>query len=279
MTLLIILLSVLLVVCSAHASALINVTSTEQYVTLMRTEDYINPSTQHHVSDPSVFIGIVHISVVSDTQIQVTGMHQVAIATKISLEGPVSGAGSASTLPSIHVFATGPGASNGFFQATITLTPIVFGFLRTGQLYVEITSGGATSGRIRGNIQDRHDLLINFMSNNTGNTAFKADDGMLVLSYTPLSNQPGRDEVSYWMVTPLTTAGTFILANGVDQQIAPLADYVAGSAKITSVISDDPISILHTDLIVCVPLGVSTMSLKLQMPNLSTRSFQNFVVI
>lgn len=273
------LLLILLYIKFIYASAPINVTSDEQYITLLRTEDYIDPSTQHHVSQPSVFIGIVHISVVSPTQIQVTGMHQVAIATKISLEGPVTGAGSASILPPIHVFATGLAASNGFFQETLTLTPVVFGFLRANQLYVQITSGGATSGQIRGNIQTRHDIVVNFMSNSTGNTIYKADDGILAMSHTPLANQPGRDEISYWMVTPLTTAGTFILANGVGQQVAPIGDYVPGSVKINSILSGDPISIAHTDIILCVPMGVSPLSLQLQIPNLSTRSFQNFIII
>jgi hypothetical protein len=266
-------------------AALIDVTSTEKYATLLRTEDFIDPNTNHHVSDASIFIGIVYLVVQPqlDTtyKLQVTGMHQVSIATKISLEGPAS-SNAASPTPSIHVFATGPSAGTGYFQETFVVTSTVLGFLRAGQLYMQITSGGATSGQIRGQIDVRHDLMITFMSNNVGG-AYAADDGMALLSLTPLSNQPGRNAVRYWILTPMTNVtGEFVLMGNLNQQLAPLGTFTPGSIKTTSIISSDAISIVQNDLFLCNPDGSIVPEAKLALQTditLTTRLFQLFVVI
>lgn len=261
----------------------INVTVPEQYAALLRTEDYIDPTTQNKVSDVSLFIGIFHVSVQPQndgtTNIQITGVHQIAFATKVSLEGPKN-AGSASTTPSIYVFASGglAASSNSPFQATFTITNTVLEYLRSGLLYMQVTSGDLVTGRIRGQIQARSDLLINFLSTET--LVYKADDGIALIDLDTIEHQLDRLKLTWWILSPISS-GDWVATSETLNPLAPLGTIKTGSSLDIkeTISSSDGASVAFVDVVFCNPnitTKTTNMLLTLQTDT-SQQIFQHFI--
>jgi hypothetical protein len=198
-----------------------NVFAKEQYVTVLRAEDYVQPNGRAN-DQPSVYIGLLHIAVIDNTtQIQTTLWHNVANPAYFYLNGPAA----AGSIPSNHSalpllmlassHALDP--ANCPIQGTFTVSPRILLLLRTNMLYAEIDVVGSDSvGNIRGQIYFRDDALVGFMPNVPGQ--FSADNGMAVLRAHEAGILNGVQYVylDFWFLS-VYTAGQFIsIAGGAD---------------------------------------------------------------
>jgi hypothetical protein len=206
----------------------VNVTSVEQYVAVMRLEEYV-PQPANNGTLSSLFIGLIHISVTSFASppanpnyvLETTVWHQVDFANNISINGPAAAGQLAPSLP-LLVLAAGPAVlpTNCPLQGSWTVDAAFMRFLRAGLMYVQIQSSQA-AGDLRGNIYSRRDALVAFIGNTPG--AFAADQGMAVIQAVQVTggrastSQTGSPQrlvyLKYWILTRYTS-GTFAFITG-----------------------------------------------------------------
>ena len=249
-------------------------------VTLLNTENYINPSGQH-VTDPSQFYGIFYIAVENNgSMVQITGVHQIGFATLVTLVGPAAiGVYSPNV---IAILASGSAAQsfNLPVQSTFTITSQVLDYLRTGLLSVQVTSDGKTSGQIRGNFIPNDGNLVNFIS--TEVSGYKADLGMALINANTIKTQPANIGILYFILSTLQS-GQWTAFNLVGQQTTPFGDITSG-LNVTAVATpygSPPVrvSVSREDIFVC-PLNstaYSSMVLGLIQPLLPL-TFQPFIL-
>jgi hypothetical protein len=268
-------------------SSYVNVDAPERYASLLLTETYITPTGQH-VTDPSLFVGIFYTAVVPNPlllggyELEITGVHQIAFATLVALKGPAAygKVSPNSTLNApIYVIATGAAAAstNSPFQATVPLTSAVLGYLREGLLYYEVTSGGRTSGQIRGQITPETDLLVNFISSEV--FGYKADEGMALIQLVDVKSQPASYALRYWIVSTIPT-GTWVAFSTALLQLTTFGPVLPSSIYLNAVVTpfSPLVTVPRADTVVCTPNATYSTNLLLGLlVPFETAYFQRFV--
>ena len=192
----------LLLLVYAKAATIPGINSHEQYATVMRAEDYVFSSGA--VGDyPSLFIGLFHMAVLGNvtTTVEITIWHGMEFAQQIEIRGPAErGLANNASLP-LLVIARALDGNIAPELCPLTRTFVVTaGFLqnlRTGLLYVQIIAD-QVSGHIRGQLEARRDVLVDFASPPGQYTAV---DGMSILYVTLAEHQPGQVGVQYWILS------------------------------------------------------------------------------
>lgn len=267
-------------------AALVDVTSTERYATVMNTGQYINPSGMPS-TDPPQFLGIAYVAVQENgTMLQFTIVHQINFATMVTINGPAKTGQYSPTM--VYILATGNAASgtNIPIQVTVPVTPTVLGFLRTGLLSAQVTSDGQTSGQISGNIIPSSQNMVNFLSLNTGST-YEVLYGMALLNFDTVRTQPANVGFLYWILSTVQ-GGVWSLMSLTDIQLSTIGTITSGGPNVTSVFtpySHPPIRLTlpRSEVYNCIYVdGISNQSsanVKLALiQSLSVTSFQPFVL-
>lgn len=240
------------------AAALIDVEAPEQYAAVLHTEEYVIGTTP--TGDPSLFIGLFHMSVrnISGVLTATTTLwHQIEFAAAASIRAPGFRGHEATDILPLYTLASGPGVGPGSCPITTVfiISPESLGLVRNGSAYVEVTSGAATSGRIRGQLEQRRDVLIAFISSNPTPGNFEATKGMAIMYVFKVPNQYGRIGTMTWILSRFGAGTLFTVRGTPDQPITPLGVQPSVTLSVAAVIPDlNGISLLYNDVIAGRPL-------------------------
>jgi hypothetical protein len=228
----------LIIYLFAHncAAAPMNVTANEQYVAVMRSDEYVLSSGLIG-QFPSIFIGLLHIAVLppdptappsTPYRISTTVWHDVGFATNISLMGYAKAGVNAPTNLPLIVLAGTSATSNVSacpIQGTYVITEQFLQNLRAGLVYAQIRTAQNT-GNLRGQIYSRRDAMFAAMGLAPG--SLDPQYGMSIFQIVVINGRSNYLLMNYWVVSlyrdglvGATTGGTNYTPAAVFGQIPP----------------------------------------------------------
>jgi len=247
--------AVLAMVVAGAAGMAINITSNEQYTSVMRAEEYVYPNGTLGPTPPlSLFVGLLHVSVVAygatTATIQTTIWHQVAFATQVAINGPASPGQlppAGQQLVPLLLLAQGAaaGSANCPMQGTWVVTLQFLTWMRNNLLFASVSAAGDVNGgtgNLRGAVYSGRDALVTFMSGTPG-AAGTTTTGMGIFRAVPFSAPTIKTPLvylNYWILS-LYTEGQFQTVSGGLSNLtssAVFAPIPAGqSTAVTAVVS------------------------------------------
>lgn len=146
----------------------LNTALPEQYACVLASDQYVPAQ-----NPPSPFMGILYLTVTplvvnstnpANNQFRVDTFlyHNVDYATQAYICGPAARGkvnGSTCIIP-LYLAPDTPTASSCPLYSHMTVYQDVIDLLRDGELFATVTSGGQTSGQLRGQIENRNDIFF-----------------------------------------------------------------------------------------------------------------------
>jgi hypothetical protein len=220
-------------------AAPVDVSQHEQYVAVMRAEEFVLPdNTVGQI--PSTFIGLIHMALAlqldNTTRLVTTVWHQVDFATSVIVNGPAAaGHNPTPALQLLPQFVLASGAaaaaSNCPIQGSFLIpSASVVLALRMGLLFAQIQTGTAT-GNLRGQFYPRRDALVAFIGNVPG--ALSPDRGMAVFRAHRVPNVASFVYLDYWILSTYTGGNFSAITGGAN--FIPVAVFGQIPAQSTAV--------------------------------------------
>lgn len=274
-----ILLIVLLAWGASAALPFITTNVPMQFATLLVSSEYVPAQTI------SPFFGLAHVAVIQtnvSVTVEVTIWHQIEFATLIALkyENIVANITYSRTIAS----GAAAGSSNCPIQVSFAGTTTLVNLLATGGFHLDISSDGVAGGQIRGQLIQRPDLYVSFLSNYTypdNLGLFKADAGMALMNIYALQGQTTAPDA-------FVGFNIHILSRGIPDALvfeattldlnttsAFLGINTIGSIPVTGVIDTTDNSIVRRDVIRTPALtGVGSSNIRLTITDGNTTDYR-----
>lgn len=224
-----------------------------QFAVLMVSSEYVPAQTI------SPFFGLAHVAVIqtnTSVTVEVTIWHQIEFATLIALkyENVVTNITFSRTIAS----GSAASSSNCPIQTSFAGTTTLVNLLKTGGFHLDISSDGVAGGQIRGQLIQRPDLYISFISNYTypdNAGLYKADAGMALINIYALTGQPTTPDgfvgFNVHVLSRGIPDGMIFEATTIDSNVtaAFIGVNTIGSIPVTGVIDTTDNSMLRKDVI------------------------------
>jgi hypothetical protein len=209
----------------------INVTSNEQYACVLRSEEYVDYRSNIGI-EPSLFIGLMHISVVSIVPfiIETTLWHSVGFAVNSSINGPAKQGQlppeSSLILPLLTLSSTNAATSsaNSPIIGIWTVSESFIKNMRDGMLFCQIQTE-TSSGNLRGHIFPRRDVLVAFLGDS-------AENGMGIFKANRIKGSTNNlVYLDYWILSKISSNDTIFQGIQAGSTYLPVAVFISNEGQ------------------------------------------------